>query len=238
MAIRVREIMNPELCSVRPSESVGAAEISMRALGITTCPVLDTGGSPIGMVSLRELTAHTGSATVSAVMTSPPLSVRAGASIEEAGRLLAESGYHHLPVIDESSRAVGVVSALDVVRGLLGLPASHPAVFPHLGLAGLVWTDDTILESDRIEVAPEAPGVLVLIRGGAQRPETIVWVEAPNNVRSRLLDILSLPQTDQPGLTRLLEEGDLRFRAAAATEPMRTQVANLLRARLATPHAA
>jgi hypothetical protein len=112
-----------------------------------------------------------------------------------------------------------VVSAVDLVRGLLGMPAVHPQIFPHLDKkTGLTWTDDTPLVADRVEIAPTRPGVLVLVRGGAHRTETPVWAEAAQDLRARLIDLVTVPQPRL--LARLLEveRGRLRFRTAATAD--------------------
>jgi CBS-domain-containing membrane protein len=43
--------------------------------------------------------------------------------------MLAEHGTHQLVVVDDNGRAIGMVSAVDFVRGLLGVPAEHPHTF-------------------------------------------------------------------------------------------------------------
>ena len=59
---------------------------------------------------------------------------------------------------------------------------------------------------------------VVLVHGGASLPERVVWVGSSHNVRSRLIDLLSLPQDDVE-LTHWLERREhLRFRAAAVTD--------------------
>jgi CBS domain-containing protein len=152
-------------------------------------------------------------------MTRPAAVVHEEAAIASAGRLLAETGYHRLVVVDHHGRAVGVVSALDVVRGLLGVPVVHPASFPHLDpRTGLVWTDDQPLVVDRLEAAPDGPGLIVLIHGGAGVPERVVWAESARNVYARLTDMLSTPQADHPALAFWLNRGPLRFRTAALSE--------------------
>jgi CBS domain-containing protein len=219
MAKRVQEIMNRELFWVGPEERVEDVLGYILALGITGVPVLDAERRPIGMVSFRDLT-WVGAATVSDRMHKPALSVRAGSAIEEAARLIAQSGFHRLPVLDEHGSAIGLVSALDVVRGLVGAPAPHPRQFPHYdGERGLVWTDDTPLEPDWIEAAPDGPGVLLLVQGGANVTDHLVWAEPARNVRARLLDMVSLPQTGTPQLARILERSNLRYRAAAIEDP-------------------
>jgi hypothetical protein len=217
MAKTVREIMNPELFSLRPNDDGDDALGYILALGITAAPVLDEARQPVGVASFRDFLLPRGPSKVAERMTVPAVSVSFDASVEDTARLLAERGVHHVVVVDREGRAVGVASTLDVIRGLLGLPATHPATFPHWDRThGVAWTDDTLLELDRVDVAPDGPGVLVLVRGGPNVSERVVWAEAAHNVRTRLYDILSRPQKEQPILDRILaEHGHLRFRAAS-----------------------
>jgi CBS-domain-containing membrane protein len=59
-------------------------------------------------------------------VTEPPLTIDADAFVSTAAVMLAETGYHHLVVVDREGCAIGILSALDVVRGLCGLTAKHP----------------------------------------------------------------------------------------------------------------
>ena len=79
------------------------------------------------------------------------------------------------------------------------------------------------LKIDAVEAAPDGPGLLMLIYGGADIPETVVWGESAENVRSRVLELLSSPQTDAPLLAYWLERGNLRFRTASVSDPMERQ---------------
>jgi hypothetical protein len=77
------------------------------------------------------------------------------------------------------------------------------------------WTDEAELTRDAISVAPDGPGVFVLIQGTPLKPDWILWTEAALNVRTRLSHLLCVPQKDAL-LAQLLEgAGHLRFRAAA-----------------------
>ncbi len=218
MALRVREIMNPELFSVGPEEPAERALAGILALGITGVPVVDPQGKPVGLVSLRDLVGDGCGTTAGERMTRPPATVPAEARIGEAARRLARTRYHRLIVVDEGGRAVGMVSSLDLIRGLLGLPAPHPASFPHLDReTGLSWTDELPLEMNELPAAPEGPGVLVLIHGGAGVAERVVWAESAENVRSRLREMLTAARPDL--LAAWLEHGGLLFRAASAPDP-------------------
>ncbi len=217
MAKTVEEIMNPELFSLRPNDGTEEALGYLVALGITAAPVLDEERRPLGVASFRDLLLPRAPAKVADRMTVPAISVPRKASIEAVARLLDEHGVHRVVVIDDEGRAIGVASSIDVIRGLLGVPAAHPSTFPHWDKRrGVSWSDDTLLELDRLDLAPDSPGVFALVSGGKGVPERVAWAEPANNVRTRLYDILSRPQDEQPILKRLLSATKgLRFRAAA-----------------------
>jgi CBS domain-containing protein len=217
MAATVREIMNRELFSAGPEEAAGSVLRHLMSLGISAAPVLDAQRRPMGMVSLQDLVEVPAAVPIRERMNTPPLAIREEDSIEQAGRLLAETGYHHLVVVDRESRAVGMLSTLNLVRGLLGLPARHPESFPHYDRrTGVRWTDDTELMLDRVEAAPEGPGVFALIHGGPGVPERLIWAESADDVRARLIDILTT--RPDPALAFWLQQGGLRFRAAPVGE--------------------
>ncbi|WP_438014962.1 hypothetical protein WMF18_29260 [Sorangium sp. So ce315] len=65
-------------------------------------------------------------------------------------------------------------------------------------------------------------GVLVLVESVVGEPDEFALVEAPASVRARLHELLSVPQSDRPDITRLLEHpARLRFRAAAIEDARR-----------------
>ena len=232
MSSRVREIMNSELFRVRPSDVSSDVLNGILALGITGAPVVDDAGRPLGMVTLRDLVGRRAT-SAGGLMTSPAATISADTPIAAAGRRLAETGRHRLVVVDAEERAIGVVSAIDVVRGLLGLPIAHPASFPHLDAeTHLTWTDDAPLDLDHLDAAPDGPGLLQLVHGGAGLPERVVWVESCENLYARLTDMLATPQADQAVLAWWLAQSDMRFRTAAAADPAaRRKALEVLRAR-------
>jgi CBS-domain-containing membrane protein len=122
----VAEIMNSKLLYIRDGDRVALARRHIIDFGITAVPVLDETHRPVGVVSLRDLAGDEGA------MFQPSgkvETIKASASIEEGARQLAESGYHHLVVVDDKGIAVGMVSSLDFVRALVGLPPRHPDKF-------------------------------------------------------------------------------------------------------------
>lgn len=230
MARTVSEIMNPELFSARPGESVESLRICVLGLQVTAVPVLDDLGRPQGMLSLRDMLDPTLETTAAERMTRPAITVREDASIEEAADLLSERNLHHVTVVDGRGVAVGFLSALDVMRGLAGLPISHPSAFPHLDKeTGLVWSDDLQPELTQLRTAPDGPGLWILIQGGAAKARRIVWSEGVDSIRKRLVDLVSLPQPS--ALAHLLGRKHIRVRVAAVTSATeRQRVLVLLRA--------
>jgi CBS domain-containing protein len=214
----VEEIMNQEVFALRPDESAERALEYILFLGITGAPVTDRDQRVIGHASFRDLLSSTKGSLVAERMTTPVEVVSPGTTIDEAGRRMARLRVHRL-IVTEESRAVGVVSALDVVSALLGVPVVHPSTFAHFDRsAGATWTDQADLTVDAVPLAPDGPGVFVLIEGAPLKRDWIVWIESSANVRTRLYDLLSTPQDDRL-LARLLEHpGELRFRAAAAPD--------------------
>lgn len=225
MAKRVHEIMNRELFSVLPTTSVEDAVGDILALGITAAPVLDERRAPVGIVSLRDLVGSDDEQVVGDCMTTPVATAHRDTTIEQTARELAHAGVHHLVAVDDDGLAVGVVSSLDVIRSMLDLPVSHPPAFPHLEReTGLSWSDDAPLAPDAVEQAPNGPGLMLLTRGAYGQTEGPVWVESVSNLRTRLSELVSIPQEDR-ALARLLEREHqhLRFRTAPLRDPERRQ---------------
>jgi hypothetical protein len=234
--------MNRELLAVRPDLHVREARDLLRSFAVGAAPVLDEARHPLGVVSLRD--ALEGEGLVSDVMSRPAVCVDSSASIDHAARRLARGDRHHLVVVDSEGAAVGMLSTLDALRGLLGLPARHPSTFPHWDdTTGVSWSDDWPLEEESFAQAPDGPGVLALVTAHVEDVDLVVWAEACANVRARVLELVSLPVQEEPAqeepvqeesaLARILSLRDLRFRAAfVPDESARSTVVAMLRDRL------
>jgi hypothetical protein len=188
----------------------------MVALGITGAPVVDLDERPIGFASLRDLVDATGS--VEAVMQVPCETVHATESLAAAALQMGEHDRHHLVCVGDGGRAIGFISALDVLRGLTGQPVPHPTSFPHWDPeTGLSWSNVARLQLEKVrELAPDGPGLYVLIQPRRDAPNQVVWSEASPNVHDRLVDMLARPDTAPRGLASQVELGQLWFRAARA----------------------
>ncbi len=93
MSATVKEVMNPELFSVRPTSTVEEALNGILGLGITGAPVVDDQGKPIGVVSLRDLVGKTEGKTVAERMSSPAVVTRTAALIADASQDYRRDGF-------------------------------------------------------------------------------------------------------------------------------------------------
>jgi CBS-domain-containing membrane protein len=118
----VSEFMSRELLYLSQDARVDVARSHILDFGVTAVPVLDDEHRPIGVVSLRDLVHGRGRPQ----MSSPAHTIPADTPVEQAARTVAETNMHHLVVVDTTGRAVGMLSALDLLRALVGLPAAPP----------------------------------------------------------------------------------------------------------------
>ena len=217
MSRRIAEIMNRELLAVLPETPAQAIRELMRTFVVGAVPVLDEQRRPLGIVTALALLDVEGAAAER--MTCPAVCIEGSTGFEEAARRMAKEDTHHLVVVDGAGMAVGFLSVLDVLRAMHGMHAHHPAAFPHWDAATQSsWTDEWPLDEAHAARAPDAAGVLVLVRGLLGETDAVVWVEACANVRERVRTLTALDSSAEPALARLLERHDLRFRAATVRD--------------------
>jgi CBS domain-containing protein len=183
----------------------------LRRLELHGAPVVDEDGRPVGVVTTTDLVGHLDGVSVSDRMSVPVDIVPATAPVADVARSLVESGRHHVVVV-QGDRAVGFVSAVDLLAGILGMSPHRPASFPYGADAqGLHWSEPCDFSAEAAEsVAPQA-GLLVLVHGGAFRHERVVWVEAADDLRARLLQLADRPSSRPDDLTPWFGWGCLRF---------------------------
>lgn len=112
--------MSPEYMIARPQERVSTVLARMRANEaeyetIYTVPVVDRSRTLVGVVSLRELLRAEDADQVESVMNSA-VSVKARESDEFAARRCLDGGLLAIPVVDNESRLVGLLTIDDAIR--------------------------------------------------------------------------------------------------------------------------
>jgi CBS domain-containing protein len=141
MGWKVESVMSPKVLAVRPQTPFKEIVQMMEANRISAVPVVDvtdSDGRVVGIVSeadlmLKEEYAGPGRYGMShsdaevaaagrdaaAFMTRPVVTIKPGASLAEAARLMHRGGLKRLPVVDEAGRLVGIVSRADLLKAFL-----------------------------------------------------------------------------------------------------------------------
>ena len=120
--MNVRDLMIRHPQTIDPADTLAVARERMDRGGFRRLPVVDGGGRLIGILTDRDIREHGGhlaDTRVSGAMVEPAMSVGPDESVDDvAARLLFEQvgGY---PVVDPSGALVGIITATDLLRGLL-----------------------------------------------------------------------------------------------------------------------
>ena len=94
--------MQRDVLAVAPEDTIGFAAEQMAERGVGACVVLDY-GRLIGILSERDILravagrVHSSEARVREWMTADPVTASESMSAEEAGRIMIEQGFRHLP---------------------------------------------------------------------------------------------------------------------------------------------
>ncbi len=121
----VGDIMNSKLLYLRDGDRCSLARRHILDFGVTAVPVLDETHRPVGIVSLRDLERD----GEDVKPTGDVVCVKDTDDVTSAAKKLAESDFHHLVVVDDKGVAVGMVSSMDFLRALVGMPPRHPKAF-------------------------------------------------------------------------------------------------------------
>jgi len=123
----IRDILREKGTSVRsidPHISVYEALRQMDEFGIGALLVLE-GGKPIGLFSERDYARklalrglRSRDTPVRAIMSSPVLTIRPDASVQQGLSMMTEKFIRHLPVVDGSG-VIGMVSIGDLVKAVI-----------------------------------------------------------------------------------------------------------------------
>ena len=143
----VSEVMTRDVYAVGADTSIETASRLLTTKHITGAPVVSAEGRPIGVVTLADLAdpdrqrsegegyslyyrleaggrfevsdgVGVGGGRVSDVMSPFVLSIHASAELRTAGRIMLNDQVHRLLVVDEG-KLVGIVSAIDLLRGFI-----------------------------------------------------------------------------------------------------------------------
>ncbi|HET9731364.1 MAG TPA: CBS domain-containing protein [Acidimicrobiales bacterium] len=140
--MRTIDAVRRSAVAVDPGRTVAAAAAVMEAAGVGALGVVDPDNHLVGLVTDRDLVCRalaTGlehSARVDSVMTTPVLTIEAGADLEVAYALFRTHALRRLPVVDHG-RFVGMLTVddllMDLAAGLADLvrPITGEVIFGH-----------------------------------------------------------------------------------------------------------
>lgn len=126
-SVRCCDIMQRDVQTARPDESVALALRRLEEHAIKALPVIDADHLVIGIVTAADLrtdpdaarsTLRASTTPVAARMTRQAQAVSQSRHLSELIALFASSGHHHIPVIDDNARLVGMITQSDVMRAL------------------------------------------------------------------------------------------------------------------------
>ena len=136
---RVRDIMQRNVIKISAGERLSTVEDIMTLGGVRHMPVV-RGGELVGVVSERDLLRaslsnvhHFGSeerraflcaVEIARVMSQPPIVIGPHETVEEAAQVMAEQKIGCLPVIEQGSKLVGLITETDLLRYFAGASAS------------------------------------------------------------------------------------------------------------------
>lgn len=145
---RVRDVMTFHAVTVSPDDTVKDAVDLLVANNVAAVPVVDEANRCVGVISASDLLglaqergediealhasegltrellvehlerADFSDLVVKDTMTPTPIVIGPEASLPETARVMVEYGVHHLAVVENGHRFLGILSTLDIVRTL------------------------------------------------------------------------------------------------------------------------
>ena len=135
-SLQCHDIMSRDVVSVLPSTPAREAWRLMIRHGVKALPVLDDRRGLAGIITLHDFfvghevaagVAGNASWLVGDVMTRDVLTARPGQELVDLMPAFSDGGRHHLPVVDDHGRLVGMVTQSDMVAALFRAGLERPA---------------------------------------------------------------------------------------------------------------
>jgi IMP dehydrogenase len=140
--------------TISPHERVEKIMELMEKYRISGIPVVEEGNKLVGLVTKRDIAFTDKNAVARDIMTTDPITVRAGVSTETAKSFLHKNRIEKLPVVDEDGSLYGLITKRDIDK-ITEFPLAAKDDHKRLRVAAAIGTDDSV--QDRI---------LALVRAG------------------------------------------------------------------------
>lgn len=145
----IRDVMTTDVLSFRPEDDVGQAMQQLLDRDVDGAPVVDADSKVVGVITTGDLIVQESrlhfptaiailgaplqiqppgfeddlnkalGSKVSDVMSSPAITIPVSGTVEDAATLMHDERIARLPVVDEDGRLVGIMSRVDVLRGII-----------------------------------------------------------------------------------------------------------------------
>jgi len=122
--IRCRDIMSRDLITVNRHTPLAQAWALFAQHRIKALPVVDAAGGIVGIVTPADFTRHDAAAkseTIGQIMTRKVQVARVDRHLAELVPLFGGSGHHHIPIVGDQGRLVGIITQTDLVAALSGV---------------------------------------------------------------------------------------------------------------------
>lgn len=121
---KVEDFMTRKVLTISPDADLNDAAWGLTLKGVTGAPVRDDNGRIVGVLSKSDLVdpARHGDVReikVADAMTPLLFAVRDTDSIRAAAQRMVQTGSHRLIVVDGNGALVGILTPMDLLRGLL-----------------------------------------------------------------------------------------------------------------------
>jgi len=120
--MRVRDAMTPDAATCEPTTTLRLVATLMLDHDCAAVPIVSS-GEVLGIVTDRDIACravargwNAAELPASAVMSSPLVAVHPDETFDDAVQVMKENHVHHLPVIDDDGRLLGIVAQSDLGR--------------------------------------------------------------------------------------------------------------------------
>jgi CBS domain-containing protein len=126
--MKLYDMYSPLCVTAMGQETIADVSARMRFNDVGSAAVVDEHNVLVGIITERDVVRAVADGvaaektTVGEYMTSDPTVVDPRMDVREAGRIMLESGFRHLPVVTPEGNLIGLASIRDVVFDLIWSP--------------------------------------------------------------------------------------------------------------------
>lgn len=123
--IAVWQMMTPETFTLDAGASIREAAAQLLERKLHGAPVLNANGTLLGVVSLMDILAalldEKSVRCAADIATVPPFTICPEDGVYEAAERMVRTRVHRLPVVDAAGTLRGVLTPMDILRGIVNL---------------------------------------------------------------------------------------------------------------------